>query len=210
MSDFFAANPWAAVALGAVVGFLIGVTLGIRYGDPIRAAVANLGKQADGHSLGFPKGAAKLVTGAWLLLVVMVIGNILYGNVQNSRQDEDTAALVDRNTVLTECLSRLAVQITTSTALRSEASERRDESLVGSKKALRELIRLRVLDPNPDPAAERQAAEQYLAQTQRFIEASGQLDEARRLNPPPEFKDFCPKVQGTGVAKAPTAESAQE
>lgn len=139
--------------------------------------------------------------------IIIASGSVFYTSRTNATQDNET---VSRNTVLTQCLSRLAVQITTNTALRSEAAEARDESLLASKRALRELIRLRVIEQVDNSEQVRQVAEQYMVQTQRFIEASEELDKARAENPPPEFKDYCPKVAGTGTEKAPNPESAQE
>lgn len=139
--------------------------------------------------------------------IILASGSVFYTSRTNTQQDNETVA---RNTVLTQCLSRLAVQITTNTALRSEAAERRDESLLASKRALRELIRLRVIEQVSDSPQVRQVAEQYMVQTQRFIEASLELEKARSENPPPEFKDFCPKVAGTGKAKTPDPEAAME
>lgn len=139
--------------------------------------------------------------------IILASGSVFYTSRTNAKQDN---AAVARNTQLTSCLSRLAVQITTNTAMRSEAAERRDESLLASKRALRELIRLRVIEQVSDSAQVRQVANQYMVQTQKFIEASEDLEKARAANPPPEFKDYCPKVSGTGPEKAPKPEAAQE
>lgn len=85
-----------------------------------------------------------------------------------------------------QCVIEVVSQTVSSTEVRSDAATKRDEALLGSKKALRELIRLRVLEQVSDSPEVRQAASQYVTQTQQFIDASRELVVVRKLNPVPD------------------------
>lgn len=114
---------------------------------------------------------------SYLMLVVALIGLAAY-----TRQ-------VDQATQ--ECIGRVVRANIESSQMRSGAAEKRDAALVGSKRALRELIRLRVIEGIGDSPAVQDAAQDYLVQTQRFIDASAELDQAREDNPIPKFENYC-------------------
>lgn len=100
------------------------------------------------------------------------------------------------------CITRVVKQFLEVNQTRSDASGRRDSALVGSKKALRELIRLRVIEGIPDGPQVQQAAKQYMYQTGKFIKASHDLDMARKNNPIPKFKNYCADTSSESTSLA--------
>lgn len=129
--------------------------------------------------------------GLFALMVGAIIGNILYTNISVGASEE-RRNVRDREQLV--CLSKAFEDFLTGNEKLREASADRDDALVGSKRALRELIRLRVLEQISDSDAVRQAADQYMTQTQRFIEASQALTDARREHPLPRFEERCGPV----------------
>lgn len=114
---------------------------------------------------------------SYLILVVAIVALAGYARaVDHSTQD---------------CVGRVVRLYTESQQARSEAAETRDAALVGSKRALRELIRLRVIEGVADSPEVQRSAKRYLAETQRFIDASAELDRARAANPLPDYRTFC-------------------
>lgn len=95
------------------------------------------------------------------------------------------------NAYHTRCLSELMKQSAETSNVRSEAAEERDNALVGSKKALRTLVYMRIIKGIPDGPEVQAAARDYMEQTQLFIEASEELNKTRKNNPIPSFEEFC-------------------
>lgn len=131
----------------------------------------------------------------YLIVVIGLVVSFYVDAAQNPR-----IAAVDARVAAAEakgakaavaCIGKVIEATNQSTVARSEAAQRRDEALVASKRALRELIRLRVIEQIGTSEPVRQAAEQYMTQTQKFIEASGDLAEARVDNPVPDPAKVC-------------------
>lgn len=126
-----------------------------------------------------------------MLMAAAVVGSIIYTNV---RVDTSEQRQIDKSTRQIACMSRVFQDFLTGNEALRVASAKRDDALVGSKRALRELIRLRVIEQVNDSEAVRQAAEQYMTQTGRFIEASRELREARTDYQLPDFEAECGTV----------------
>lgn len=126
-----------------------------------------------------------------MLMAAAVIGSIVYTNVT---VDDSEQRAVERNAKNVVCLSRVFEDFLTGNQELRDASAKRDDALVNSKRALRELIRLRVIEQISDSEAVRQAAAQYMVQTDNFIEASMELREARRDYRLPDFEKECGNV----------------
>lgn len=132
------------------------------------------------------------------VLVLGVLGNIVYTNVSGRQTDEKIAASesrqIEENRRGLACMSRTFQEFLTGNQVLREASEKRDRALVESKKALRDLVYMRVIQGIPDSPEVRQAAQDYMAQTQLFIDASKELNEARRAYQLPDFEKACGNI----------------
>lgn len=136
----------------------------------------------------------------WALAYLIVVAGLVFSFYVDAQQDKYQDA-VDERVAAAEakaakaaaaCIKRVIEVTNDSTVARADAAQRRDDALVGSKRALRELIRLRVVENVVGNTAEvRQAADQYLAQTEAFIQASKDLDKARIANPVPDPDEVC-------------------
>lgn len=123
------------------------------------------------------------------IIAYAVLGaGILILFVSDAKQD---VAVREAKASTVTCIKNVLDVSNKSAVERAEAAADRDESLVASKRALRELIRLRVIEQVKDSVAVRQAADQYMIQTQRFIEASERLKMARANHPVPDVEDLC-------------------
>jgi hypothetical protein len=143
---------------------------------------------AEGASMNWSKHAVTILFG---LLVFGVLGNIIYTNTTVDASEE--RRLEDTRQDLA-CISRTFEEFLSGNQVLRDASAKRDDALVASKRALRELIRLRVVDQVQDSEAVQQAADQYLVQTQRFIDASKELNEARKDYQLPDFEKACGNI----------------
>lgn len=126
-----------------------------------------------------------------MLMAAAVVGSIIYTNV---RVDTSEQRQIDKSTRQVACLSLVFQDFLTGNEALREASAKRDDALVQSKRALRELIRLRVIEGINDSDAVRQAADQYVIQTQNFIDASDELKTARAAYELPDFEKECGNV----------------
>lgn len=122
-------------------------------------------------------------------IVVIGLVALFLLDAQQDRELRTTRADAKASTI--RCIKNIIDVSNDSTTARAKAAQTRDDALVGSKKALRELIRLRVIEQQADGEQVRQAAQQYLVQTQKFIEASAALDKARKDNPVPNIEELC-------------------
>ncbi len=139
-----------------------------------------------------------IVTAAFVVLVIGFIVNIVYTNLNDHQQNKKIEAAqvdsVERNTALTECIAKWAKKNSEVSALRSEATEKRDKALVASKTALSHLIDLRIIKHVNDSPAVQKVAREYMKQTKNYVDASMDLNRIRRDNPIPEFEDYCKTV----------------
>lgn len=148
-----------------------------------------------GDGDGVKKLSDHIIVVAIVVMAVAVVGSIIYTNVYtNDKVSESEQRQNNRNTDNIACLSRVFQDFLTGNEALREASSKRDDALVQSKRALRELIRLRIIEQIGDSEAVRQAAEQYMTQTQNFIEASDELNTARAAYELPDFKAECGNV----------------
>jgi hypothetical protein len=131
----------------------------------------------------------------YFAMFAIFIGAVVFADLRtSSKVSESEQRQNDRNTVQLACLSRTFEDFLNGNQKLREASAKRDDALLGSKRALRELIRLRVVEQIGDSEAVRQAAEQYMVQTQNFIDASQDLADARREYKLPDFEKRCGKL----------------
>jgi hypothetical protein len=131
----------------------------------------------------------------YLAMFAIFIGAVVLGDIRAGiKVSESEQRQNDRTTIQLACLSRTFEDFLNGNQKLRDASAKRDEALLGSKKALRELIRLRVVEQVSDSEAVQQAADQYLVQTQNFIEASEDLDAARKVYELPDFEKRCGKL----------------
>lgn len=131
----------------------------------------------------------------YLVVVVGLVFSFYVDAQQDARQDASDvrAATSDARAAkaAAACIKKIVQVSTDSTSARSIAAEKRDTALVGSKKALRELIRLRIVEGINNSQQVQQAADQYLTQTDKFIRASEDLNKARAENPIPDPEAIC-------------------
>lgn len=135
----------------------------------------------------------------WAVGYVAVVVGLIVSFYTDAQQDDRqaqsdarvTAAEAKAAKAATACIKKVIQVSTEATAARAAATEDRDAALLGSKKALRELIRLRVIEQIGDSTAVRQAADQYMVQTEKFVKASEMLSKARNENPLPDPEKIC-------------------
>lgn len=116
------------------------------------------------------------------LTAIVACGGFIYTNAR-------VGSVVD-------CFAAWSRDSSVSTKARADAAQDRDDALVASKKAMRELVR-RIKDGErfANSPAITQAADQYIVQTGKFIEASERFDRIRREEPVVLFSaDYCRKV----------------
>jgi hypothetical protein len=131
----------------------------------------------------------------YLAMFAIFIGAVVLGDVRaDNKVSQSEKRQNDHTTTQLACLSRTFEDFLTGNQKLRDASAKRDAALLGSKKALRELIRLRVVEQVQDSGAVQQAADQYLVQTQNFIDASEALDDARKAYKLPDFEKRCGKL----------------
>lgn len=132
---------------------------------------------------------------AYFVMFAVIVGSILYNNTRTddkisaseARQIEETRAAV-------ACLSKTFQEFLVGNQKLRDASERRDKALLGSKVALRELIYQRVILQVDNSVRVQELAEDYLAQTKDFIDASEALNKARAEYELPDFEKLCGKL----------------
>ena len=124
----------------------------------------------------------------WAVGYVVVVIGLVSLFVSDAEQDR---ALTEAKASTTNCVKNALLESNDSAEERGAAAQDRDRALVGSKRALRELIRLRVIEGIGSNEQVRQAADQYLVQTQKFIDASQALERARVVYPVPDVEDLC-------------------
>jgi hypothetical protein len=135
------------------------------------------------------------VTVSYYVMVIAIVGSIFYNDYRTeTKVSESESRQIDTTASQMACLSRTFEEFLTGNQILRDASARRDDALLGSKRALRELIRLRVIDQIDDSEAVRQAADQYMVQTQNFINASMELTEARKDYKLPDFEKECGEI----------------
>lgn len=122
---------------------------------------------------------------AGYLVVVFGMVVLFYSDAQQHKAVRESKA----STVA--CVVKVLTKTNNVTRETRLAAQRRDDALVGSKRALRELIRLRVIEQVPDGPQVQQAARQYMVQTQKFIDASAMLNKSRDANPVPDPNKVC-------------------
>lgn len=123
--------------------------------------------------------------------LVVVCGLVLSFYTDTQQDNRAEAAEARAAKVAALCVKKVIVASAESTEARAEAAEKRDAALVGSKRALRELIRLRVVEQVPNSVQVQQAAQQYMVQTDKFVEASKALEAARLKYPLPDPEKIC-------------------
>lgn len=132
------------------------------------------------------------------VLVLGVLGNIVYTNVSGRGFNEKLAASetrqIEENRRGLACMSRTFEEFLTGNQVLREASAKRDDALVKSTEALRDLVYQRVVQGVPDSPDVQAAAREYLAQTQLFSDASKELTVARREYQLPDFEQACGNV----------------
>lgn len=136
----------------------------------------------------------KLLTSSriWAIgYVAVVFGLILSFYIDAQQDDRVTAAETEAAKSAAACVKKVTAAYTESTVAVREAAQDRDDALVGSKIALRELIRLRVIEQIGNSQQVQQAADQYMHQTAKFVEASAALDKARAAYPVPDPEKIC-------------------
>lgn len=107
------------------------------------------------------------------------------------QQGQQKTAVKEARASTVACVVRVLTETNNASRETREAAQKRDDALVGSKRALRELIRLRVIEQTADSEQVQQAAEQYMTQTHKFIKASKMLDKSRDQNPVPNPNKVC-------------------
>jgi hypothetical protein len=131
----------------------------------------------------------------WAIGYGIVVAGMVVLFYQDARQDAFDARRADdisaAKAETIDCVVKVLTETNNVTRETREAAQQRDDALVGSKRALRELIRLRVVEQTPDGPAVQQAADQYIHQTRKFIEASELLNQSRRDNPVPDPNKVC-------------------
>lgn len=128
----------------------------------------------------------------WAVGYVLVVLGMILLFFQDSRQDAQREQ--DRDLArgaAVACIKKVVDANLTGSQARSDAAETRDMALRQSKIAMRELVRLRVLEGVPNSAEVRQAAAQYVEQTRRYIEADKALEQARKDYPIPDVVKVC-------------------
>lgn len=179
-------NVVLSYVITALVGFLAG-WFGRDWwvGSKTRKKVAKMDKPAlTARSLGY-----------WVMFAVIVAG-IIYSNANTKSQvsaSEQRQITETRRQIA--CLSMTFQDFLSGNQELRDASQKRDQALVDSKTALRELVYLRVIKGVPDNAAVQAAAQQYMTATQAFIEASEALDKARARYTLPDFEARCGKLE---------------
>lgn len=135
-------------------------------------------------------------------LAVVGIGMVWQNHtneVYRREQDRKIEAAVYQNTIINKCLSKLAMEITETTSVRSEATVSRDKSDLAKEKAMSIVMRERVQRGTYSSSEILEAAKQWQYQYKKWEKESYELEAARNRNPPPDFSDYCPKPESIGT-----------
>lgn len=134
----------------------------------------------------------------YVIIVIGLVGAYYIDAQRDNRQRTDLAAAkseqIEETREAVACMSRTFQEFLIGNQELRDASKQRDDALVGSKTALRELVRLRVIEQVSDSEQVRQAADQYIFQTQKFLDASKDLNVARKRYTLPDFEKECGKL----------------
>lgn len=131
---------------------------------------------------------------ALIVIGIIMVVQQFYQSNKDADQDAKLAAAVAANTALTTCLAEVVQDITTTTSVRSEAAEARDEAELKKEAAMYVVMNGRVIEGQNQNDMILNAAREWKTQYKEWVFRSRQLDEARESNPPPNYRDFCPKV----------------
>lgn len=121
------------------------------------------------------------------LVVVLGMVSLFYSDAQQDAFDKKRGAEIAAAKAETiDCVFRVLHKDSESTQARAKAASQSDMALRQSKRAMGRLVELWVLEGVTSGPEVTQAAEQYVAQTRKFIKASRSLQTAREDNPPPD------------------------
>lgn len=102
MSEMLQVHTWLAPLFGGVVGFLIGVIVGVRYAESIQTTVKTIAQERS-ESKGFSRAMVIIVVSAWVALA----STVGWLAVQDSKLKANDSAQIEANerALYTNCVN---------------------------------------------------------------------------------------------------------